>query len=501
MSSPLESVLVVSKASEQLPQKSSELVTDPNDKSYFSDTYAKAGSETLLARNAVYAHLGPEVGSVSDSFDLDSVVDDVEGADEDSIAQNAVAPIEVEKAASEAVPNFDARPNEFQVDPEIAGAQTAELPRNPIVEAGEFGLDLRHRTAELPRNPNVEAGEFGLDLRHRKDASSNSIVNEHPSTSTGDPEVVMDLPNTPSSRQGQIAVAESDVRATSLQSAKTIMDSHVATISSVSEVKGAVDQPTITKGTDAKVSSITATHETKSIATRESKVAEDLAKNIGSIDAKRDRKELRELAEVTTKPNNLAQMANNPQSGATKSAVLPSWIAATEPNSFGESSLANRFEVLEEMTGLQQQARFEPVANYQRYEAPIQTARQVTQQVAYAITQTGSGATEIKLQPEELGRVRITVQAVEGVLHVSVLAERLETGDLMRRNTEMLTEQLRDVGFEQINLSFGQETNEQNTSNESSADDLSIFDQENEPQAETVATSKILATGGLDLRL
>jgi len=121
--------------------------------------------------------------------------------------------------------------------------------------------------------------------------------------------------------------------------------------------------------------------------------------------------------------------------------------------------------------------------------------------VAYAVAQTGSGTTEIKLSPEELGRVRMTVQAVEGMINVTVLAERQETGDLMRRNSELLTEDLRDLGFESINLTFGNEQSE-TQSNEDDTNTTVEFT-EHTPISEngqTVIVSRTLSQG-LDLRM
>ncbi|MGH1458130.1 MAG: flagellar hook-length control protein FliK [Paracoccaceae bacterium] len=62
---------------------------------------------------------------------------------------------------------------------------------------------------------------------------------------------------------------------------------------------------------------------------------------------------------------------------------------------------------------------------------------------------------EIALNPEELGRVRMSLSAAEGGMVVTVLAERGETLDLMRRHIAQLAEQFRDIGYDDVSFSFG----------------------------------------------
>ncbi len=85
--------------------------------------------------------------------------------------------------------------------------------------------------------------------------------------------------------------------------------------------------------------------------------------------------------------------------------------------------------------------------------API--AQHVARQIAVAVTPLPTGSVEISLSPEELGRVRLTVSATDGVVAVALQAERPETGDLMRRHIEILARELRDLGYQQTEFSFG----------------------------------------------
>lgn len=88
--------------------------------------------------------------------------------------------------------------------------------------------------------------------------------------------------------------------------------------------------------------------------------------------------------------------------------------------------------------------------------------RSVAQQVVIAVTQSGGQITEITLNPEELGRVRMQMtQAVDGGLILHVQAERLDTIDLMRRNSDLLTQEFRALGYGTLTFSFSQQDGNQ----------------------------------------
>lgn len=89
-----------------------------------------------------------------------------------------------------------------------------------------------------------------------------------------------------------------------------------------------------------------------------------------------------------------------------------------------------------------------------RHDAP----RPVMQQVAEAARGLRDGPVEMTLQPEELGKVRLTLTAAaDGSMMFSVQAERSETMDLLRRHIGDLARELHDLGFENLSFSFGQD--------------------------------------------
>ena len=78
----------------------------------------------------------------------------------------------------------------------------------------------------------------------------------------------------------------------------------------------------------------------------------------------------------------------------------------------------------------------------------------VAQQIAQALPSTLPGTTEITLQPEELGRVRMTLSVQDGALTLMIQTDRPETSDLIRRHLDQLGQTFRQMGFDSLNLGF-----------------------------------------------
>ncbi len=82
-------------------------------------------------------------------------------------------------------------------------------------------------------------------------------------------------------------------------------------------------------------------------------------------------------------------------------------------------------------------------------------ANDVIRQIAtFAPSTASDGLIELSLDPVELGRVRMRISQNDGNVALIVMAERPETIELMRRNSEGLVGELADLGFDQIDLSF-----------------------------------------------
>lgn len=84
-------------------------------------------------------------------------------------------------------------------------------------------------------------------------------------------------------------------------------------------------------------------------------------------------------------------------------------------------------------------------------------ARPVLNQLTQAWVSATSDRTEIALSPEELGRLRLVFSGQDRS-QVTILAERPETLDLVRRHADLLTQQLAEAGVQAGSLEFRQGT-------------------------------------------
>ena len=84
------------------------------------------------------------------------------------------------------------------------------------------------------------------------------------------------------------------------------------------------------------------------------------------------------------------------------------------------------------------------------------TAHAISEQLSVAVAQASDGQIEVSLAPEELGRVKLSLQHGDNGLTVLLQAERPETLELMRRNIELLQRDFRALGYEQISFGFTQ---------------------------------------------
>jgi hypothetical protein len=138
------------------------------------------------------------------------------------------------------------------------------------------------------------------------------------------------------------------------------------------------------------------------------------------------------------------------------------------------------------------------------------SAREVATQVVAAAVRTSSDGdfTEITLDPEDLGKVKIKLRTEGGHAYLVVAAERQDVAELMRRNLAILEQEFRNQGFGSVSLSFeqrGHETGGRNADaghgpgapGESGATAAADADPFPVPSGRRVAS----ANGGLDMRV
>ena len=136
---------------------------------------------------------------------------------------------------------------------------------------------------------------------------------------------------------------------------------------------------------------------------------------------------------------------------------------------------------------------------------PVQAdqARQIAQQLASATPTTLPGTTEITLQPEELGRVRMTLTVQDGVMTLVIQADRADTSDLMRRHIDQLAQTYRQMGYDSLNFSFtGSAQRDQSGSDINATDQVPLGDDDGiDDAAPPLNNTPVGATGRLDLRI
>ena len=84
-----------------------------------------------------------------------------------------------------------------------------------------------------------------------------------------------------------------------------------------------------------------------------------------------------------------------------------------------------------------------------------EVARDIAQQIGARIMPLARGQFEMTLAPAELGRLEIALREVDGVMTLSVTAERPETLDLIRRHVDLLAQELRQIAQRELLLQLG----------------------------------------------
>jgi hypothetical protein len=138
-------------------------------------------------------------------------------------------------------------------------------------------------------------------------------------------------------------------------------------------------------------------------------------------------------------------------------------------------------------------------------QASLATAQVVAQQLAAALSSGNidtDSPLELALDPPELGRVRMMMSEVAGVLTLTIHAERPETADLMRRHLDLLAQEFAQAGLDAPSVHISQQGADTAQGDDrgsatptASADDATALEEPHDQHADRAAT------GGLDLRL
>ena len=263
---------------------------------------------------------------------------------------------------------------------------------------------------------------------------------------------------------------------------------------------------TPSQGEQATLPVAVASRNTQTSAT--SQVSEPEA-NMGDLDAEPTRDTIRR--ETERAPNTAPQVTTS----ATKTTVQVQPV--TQTAAAGQVAVAEAEALVDPLAAslMLDPSGYEPAGLSQLLTEAVmspgtthrpETPRLVAAQMAEALATKGERNIDIALSPEELGRVKMRVSTTDSSVVVTITTERPETGDLMRRHINELSEEFRRMGFEDISFEFSgegmsSEGNEQEDSlnNGSSRANNSGPNSENmqEPEQQNLR----LGETGLDMRI
>ena len=121
-------------------------------------------------------------------------------------------------------------------------------------------------------------------------------------------------------------------------------------------------------------------------------------------------------------------------------------------------------------------------------------------QIVQTSPQPGQPSVEITLNPEELGRVKMSLSSVDGVISVMLTAERLETMDLLRRYATELSQEYQSLGYQDVDLQFQQQGQKQADAGARDRPDLA-HSQPASPDFPSQIHAVSLSQTGIDIRV
>ena len=131
--------------------------------------------------------------------------------------------------------------------------------------------------------------------------------------------------------------------------------------------------------------------------------------------------------------------------------TLPLWAADPAPSSVTppDPAATIAFAATPALPGL-------PAAVASLAPLPSVPVAQIAPLVIAIATDPGTGALQVALSPDELGRLHLQVTTEGDTLRIALTVERPDTLDLLRRHADQLLGDLRQAGFGGATLSFGQ---------------------------------------------
>ncbi|WP_270725479.1 flagellar hook-length control protein FliK [Shimia sp. Alg240-R146] len=217
---------------------------------------------------------------------------------------------------------------------------------------------------------------------------------------------------------------------------------------------------------------------------------------------------------VATAPSATLQWRAQTSAEAVQSQLQNAGSAALQTGE-PEGELAPTTEALiaaREESGTRLVASGLDAAQQARFSQTTHNPAHVMRQVAEAVKTSDKGIIELTMDPPELGRLRLAMTEVSGVMNITISTENPATADLMRRHIELLRKDFIEMGYDDVSFTFeqgdtnGQQSSEQpqwagsaggeETSQSSETAHSISADTPNTPLLSPTAGS-----GGLDIRL
>ena len=162
--------------------------------------------------------------------------------------------------------------------------------------------------------------------------------------------------------------------------------------------------------------------------------------------------------EAALPKSNLANAPSNPMSAHTfPPLVFDTQVSIFEARSIGLETVSTQYGA-SSLTHPTSPAGANIAPTVQT--APPATLISISQQISTAFVSTNDKAVEIRLDPEELGQVRIVLTGKEGAMNVTIFSDKTEVLDLMRRHSDQLEMDFSSIGYEGAQFSFEKEHEE-----------------------------------------
>ncbi|MGR3635577.1 MAG: flagellar hook-length control protein FliK [Shimia sp.] len=383
--------------------------------------------------------------------------------------------------------------SQIEVEPETTGALKDKT-------ADAVKVSAEKSTVETIRTPVEEASAFAKSIRDLEKAAADPALQSKPATiavaadakpkSAAAPVIQAAAPETkgvekpaPTTAGPEVEVAD-DLAPMRVQARRTSSSGDAAVQANLAQRAQAVAEADTAKVADKDV---------------KSKKGDDvpLART-------------RTTEQAASAPTTTLQWRAQPSPDATQSQPQAAGNTALQAGT-AESELAPTTEALiaaREESGTRLVTSGLDMAQQARFSQTTHNPAHVVRQVADAVKASDKGIIELTMDPPELGRLRLVMTEVSGVMNIAISTENQTTSDLMRRHIELLRKDFMEMGYDDVSFTFEQgDTNGQQSSEQpqwagaAGGEEPSHSSEVAHATPKTPQPTPAAGSGGLDIRL